>query len=284
MGKWDLLQTRAKDKDEQLNQNHQLWKEFKRQLDDLEQAAQQFSNLDNFCKSITITIHRESFLRFSISNTFFQIGCTSTIRSVSQPDARLWYEKSVFLDEFQILLKTTIESAEEFSDNSKEWIVIEHRLRAIRDKYQFLSIKTTRPQRELKTSPDMREELLSINSQLDHLESLSQSLEPIDDNEIDANVHRTKLHRYIRIHDDLEILNERLIDINDRSSSLLSNEQMRLTNDLKFLFDRLNSIKRIVRIHLDQLEKLLARTQLNSSLSLSRTSSLRASNGNLQVR
>lgn len=203
---------------------------------------------------------------------------------MSQPDARLWYEKSVFLDEFQILLKTTIESAEEFSDNSKEWIVIEHRLRAIRDKYQFLSIKTTRPQRELKTSPDMREELLSINSQLDHLESLSQSLEPIDDNEIDANVHRTKLHRYIRIHDDLEILNERLIDINDRSSSLLSNEQMRLTNDLKFLFDRLNSIKRIVRIHLDQLEKLLARTQLNSSLSLSRTSSLRASNGNLQVR
>lgn len=61
MGKWDLLQTRAKDKDEQLNQNHQLWKEFKRQLDDLEQAAQQFSNLDNFCKSITFTIHRESF-------------------------------------------------------------------------------------------------------------------------------------------------------------------------------------------------------------------------------
>lgn len=162
--------------------------------------------------------------------------------------------------------------------------MIEHRVRAIRDKFQFLSMKTIRPQRELKTSPDMREELHSVNSQLDHLESLTQSLEPIDETETDVNVHRTKFHRFIRIHDDLDILNERLININDHLSSLHSNEQMRMTNDLKFLFDRLNSIKRIVRIHLDQLEKLLARTQLNSSLSLSRNSSLRASNSNLQVR
>ena len=182
-----------------------------------------------------------------------------------------------------MLLKATIESAEDFSDNSNEWIVIEHRLRSIKDKFQFLSIKTTRPQREFKTSPDIREELVSINSQLDHLESLSQSLEPIDEKETDTNIHRTKLHRFIRIHDDLDILNERLININDRLPALLSNEQMRITNDLKFLFDRLNSIKRVVRIHLDQLEKLLARNQLNSSFSLSRSSSLRASNNNLQV-
>ena len=50
MTKWAHFQTMAKDKDDQLNQNRQLWKEFKRQLDDLEQAAQQFTNLDHFCK------------------------------------------------------------------------------------------------------------------------------------------------------------------------------------------------------------------------------------------
>jgi hypothetical protein len=34
----------------QLNQNRQQWRDFKRQLDDLEQAAaQQFINLDHLC-------------------------------------------------------------------------------------------------------------------------------------------------------------------------------------------------------------------------------------------
>jgi len=78
-------------------------------------------------------------------------------------------------------------------------------------------------------------------------------------------------------------LNERLININDNSSALLSNERIRITNDLKLIFDRLNSIKRIVKIHLEQLEKLLSKNQLNQSFSLSRSSSLRASNNNLQV-
>jgi hypothetical protein len=54
------------------------------------------------------------------------------------------------LDEFQVLLKATINSADEFNDSSNEWILIEHRLRSIKDKFQFLSTKTTRPQRELK--------------------------------------------------------------------------------------------------------------------------------------
>jgi hypothetical protein len=81
----------------------------------------------------------------------------------------------------------------------------------------------------------------------------------------------------------LDILNERLIHINDHSLSLLSNEQIRITNDLKLLFDRLNSIKRIVRIHLEQLENLLAKNELNQSFSLSRNSPLRSSNQNLQV-
>jgi len=124
---------------------------------------------------------------------------------------------------------------------------------------------------------------MEINSQLDHLESLYQSLEPVDENEINQNINRTKLHRFIRIHDDLDILNERLIHINDHSLLLSSNEQIRITHDLKLLFDRLNSIKRIVRIHLEQLEKLLAKNELNQSFSLSRNSPLRSSNQNLQV-
>ena len=119
--------------------------------------------------------------------------------------------------------------------------------------------------------------MLEINSQLDHLESLTHSLEPIDDNEINLNHNRTKLHRFIRIHDDLQILNECLIDINDRS---FSNNQIRIINHMKLLFDRLNSLKRIVRIYLEQLEKFLAK---NQDLPLFNQSPLRTSNHNLQV-
>lgn len=129
----------------------------------------------------------------------------------------------------------------------------------------------------------MKSEMLEVNSQFDHLESLTHSLKLVDDNEINLNINWTKLHRFIRIHDDLEILNERLININDRSLSLLLNEQIRLTNDLKLLFGRLNSIKRIVRIYLEELEIFLEINELNQSFSLSNQSSLRTSNNNLQV-
>ncbi len=54
------------------------------------------------------------------------------------------------LDEFQILLKAAINLAEEFNDSSNEWILIEHRLRSIKDKFQFLSTKINRQPRELK--------------------------------------------------------------------------------------------------------------------------------------
>lgn len=107
--------------------------------------------------------------------------------------------------------------------------------------------------------------MLDINSQLDHLESLSHSLEPVNENETNASINRTKLHRFIRIHDDLEILNERLMNINDRSLGLLTGDQIRVKNDLKLMLDRLNSIKRIVRIYLERLEKLLARREFRES-------------------
>ena len=126
--------------------------------------------------------------------------------------------------------------------------------------------------------------MLDINAQLDHLESLNHSLEPVDENEVNASINRTKLHRFIRIHDDLEIVNERLVNINDRSSCLLAGDQLRLSNDLKLMLDRLNSIKRIVRIYLDRLEKLLARNELRDSFSSRNPSPVRGSpNHHLQV-
>jgi len=138
-------------------------------------------------------------------------------------------------------------------------MLVEHRLRLIKDRFQFLLTKTNRSQREYQTDLDVQTGLVEINTQLDHLESLTQSLEPIDDKERNPSINRTKLHRFIRIHDDLEIVNERLVHINDRIATYSSNDQMRITNDLRLIFDRMNSIKRVVRIHLDQLEKLLAK-------------------------
>ena len=48
--KWNRLQTIAHNKDECLQENRIQWKHFKRQLDDLEEAAQKFSNINNLRK------------------------------------------------------------------------------------------------------------------------------------------------------------------------------------------------------------------------------------------
>jgi hypothetical protein len=53
MDKWNRLQTLAYEKDERLKENRKKWKQFKRQLEDLEQAANQFNNMDNSCKLIS---------------------------------------------------------------------------------------------------------------------------------------------------------------------------------------------------------------------------------------
>ncbi len=126
--------------------------------------------------------------------------------------------------------------------------------------------------------------MMEINNQLDHLESLNHSLGPVNENEMNTSINRTKLHRFIRIHDDLDIVNERLMNINDRSTCLLSGDQLRITNDLKLMFDRLNSIKRIVRIYLERLERLLSRNELHESFSSTNHSPIRTSNSNLQVK
>ena len=50
MDKWNLLQTLAHEKDEHLKENRITWKQFKRQLEELEQAATHFTNADTLRK------------------------------------------------------------------------------------------------------------------------------------------------------------------------------------------------------------------------------------------
>ncbi|CAF4931193.1 unnamed protein product, partial [Rotaria socialis] len=65
---------------------------------------------------------------------------------------------------------------------------------------------------------------------------------------------------------------------------LLSGDQLRIANDLKLMLDRLSSIKRIIRIYLERLEKLLASNDLHESFSSINHSPIRTSNSNLQVK
>ncbi len=52
MDKWNRLQKLAHERDERLKENRRKWKQFKRQLEDLELAANHFTNTDNLCKLI----------------------------------------------------------------------------------------------------------------------------------------------------------------------------------------------------------------------------------------
>lgn len=57
-----------------------------------------------------------------------------------------------FLDELQALLKSTMDLADQFSDETSEWLLIEHRLQSIKENFDFLFTKTNREHRELKVS------------------------------------------------------------------------------------------------------------------------------------
>lgn len=209
-------------------------------------------------------------------------------------------------DDLQNLLQSARDAADQFSDDTSEWLLIEHRLQSIKDNFNLLSLKSTREHRELKVSTvllsqfrdrmefsarqttlvqaeDIKREMREINSQLDHLESLNQSLEPVDDDETHMSTNRTKLHRFIRIQDDLEIVQERLIQLSERSTSLLSGDHLRIRNDLKLISERLNSIRRIVKIYLERLEHILAKEGPKKSFSVTNLSTTRSSNSNLQV-
>ncbi|CAF1053347.1 unnamed protein product [Adineta ricciae] len=244
--KWPRLQLLASNKDEELSRHRLQWRDFRRQLDHLEHATQQFSNL----------------------------GYTASRTTSLRPDAQQQF------NELQTLLQSTTDQASQFNDHSNEWALVDHRLQALRDRFHNLS--SSKP-RDIKISPEANRGLIDINCQLDHLELLIHSLEPVEDSEINQNVNRTKLHRFIRIHDDLEILHGRLITLNERPLSATTNDQIRLTNDSKFILDRLNAMKRVVKIYLEQLEKFLATRDLNQSLTSSKHSSVRTSNNNLEV-
>jgi hypothetical protein len=48
------------------------------------------------------------------------------------------------------LFKSTIDTADQFSDSTSEWLLIEHRLQTIKEKFDFLFVKTNREHREIK--------------------------------------------------------------------------------------------------------------------------------------
>ena len=56
----------------------------------------------------------------------------------------------MFLDELQALLTSMTDAAEQFSDDTSEWLLVAHRLESIKEKFQFLFAKTNREHRELK--------------------------------------------------------------------------------------------------------------------------------------
>lgn len=79
MDKWDLLQTLAHEKDEHLKENRIKWKQFKRQLEELEQAAEHFSQVDTLCMFYqTILLYKSSeFYCSSITYCLFESRCSS---------------------------------------------------------------------------------------------------------------------------------------------------------------------------------------------------------------
>ena len=69
----------------------------------------------------------------------------------------------MILDELQSLLKSMMDFADQFSDETSEWLLIEHRLQTIRENFQFLFAKTNREHRELRViSFDKRSHIISF--------------------------------------------------------------------------------------------------------------------------
>lgn len=54
------------------------------------------------------------------------------------------------LDEFQALLKSTVDLADQFSDDTSEWLLIEHRVQTVKESFDVLFARTNREHRELK--------------------------------------------------------------------------------------------------------------------------------------
>ena len=135
--------------------------------------------------------------------------------------------------------------ADEFRDESTNWIRYEHRIRRLKDK--FRPTKTT----------NLDEFLVDLQTQLDRFDSLRKSLEPIDDHPTHLQMNRTKLHRFIRLDDDLEIFNDRLLRLHDQQQQL--DDRPNVRRHLQILFDRLHKLKRVVKIDLEKIETILVK-------------------------
>ncbi|CAF4199046.1 unnamed protein product, partial [Rotaria sordida] len=123
MDKSNHLQTLAHDKDEHLKENRLKWKDFKRQLEDLEQAAERFTTLDDL-----------------LPRTVYS-------KSDAHRDQILF---EYILDEFQTLFKSTMDLADQFSDDTSQWLFIDHRLQSIKENFQFLFPRKNREHRKIK--------------------------------------------------------------------------------------------------------------------------------------
>ena len=186
-------------------------------------------------KEDELQINREQWMHFKRQLEVLEESTEMTF--VSQPS------------DVEHLLQSTMDFARRRSDQSKQWRLYERRLQALQDKH--------RPPRNA-APPNLRQELVDVHSQLNHLDELRRSLEPINEPSMDLHLCRTKLHRFIRLHDDLEMLDERLMSINDRLPTLSTHEQHRVINDWKALVERLLSIKQLVKTALEHIENLLA--------------------------
>jgi hypothetical protein len=56
------------------------------------------------------------------------------------------------LDELQTLINATMDAADQFTDDTSEWLLVEHRLQSIKEKFDFLFARTNREHRELKVN------------------------------------------------------------------------------------------------------------------------------------
>lgn len=74
MDKWSRLQSSAHEKDEQLKNNRRQWKQFKRELEDLEQSAQYLNTMDFSTIPRTVyskaDVHRDQVQRLGSFVTF----------------------------------------------------------------------------------------------------------------------------------------------------------------------------------------------------------------------
>lgn len=67
---------------------------------------------------------------------------------------------SLSVDELQTLLRSTIDLADQLSDDTSEWMWVEHRLQTLKENLNYLLTKSNREHRELKVKQSALNEIL----------------------------------------------------------------------------------------------------------------------------